>query len=348
MVNIKLTTPTIPLGSVILVTGVNGLIASWVADKLLEAGYWVRGTVRNLSRSSWMEPLFADRHGPGRFELVEVSDFSAPGIWDTPMKGVAGVAAVAGQAGLDLVDIDAALDLEFQFVSGLLRAAKDEPSVKSFVFTSSAWAAWTPDPSRKIALHEWSYNDDAVRLVRSKASREEKGISGYMAFRALLEQRIWDWVRAEKPSYTFNTILPETVFGATLSPENQGIQSTCGFLKSLRAGVNLDTIASVRAQRFINTQDLAVLYVAALTTPGVNGERLFAFGNKFSFAKVAQLLQKLEPEKKIPEIKDDGWDQTEVPNERAESLVRACIGRGWATLEESIAATLDSIKKLEG
>ncbi|KAI1160852.1 hypothetical protein F5B18DRAFT_489618 [Nemania serpens] len=348
MVNINLTNPSIPLGSVILVTGANGLIASWVADKLLEAGYKVRGTVRSLSRSSWMEPLFADRYGPGRFELVEVSDFSAPGAWDIPVKGVAGIAGVAGQAGLDLVDVDAALGLEFPFVSGLLRAAKNEPSVKSVVFTSSAWAAWTPDPSRKIALHEWSYNDDAVRLVRSNASREEKGILGYMAFKALLEQRVWDWVRAEKPSYTFNTMLPETVFGATLSPENQGIQSTCDFVKSLREGVDLDVIASVRAQRFIDTQDLAVLYVAALTTPGVNGERLFAFGNKYNFAKVAQLLQKLEPEKKIPEIKDDGWDQTEVPNARAESLVRACIGRGWATLEESITATLNSIKKLEG
>ncbi|KAI1151081.1 hypothetical protein F4825DRAFT_374303 [Nemania diffusa] len=347
MTNIKLTDATIPSGSTILVTGANGLIASWVADKLLEVGYRVRGTVRSLSRCSWMEPFFADRYGPGRFELVEVLDFGAPGAWDASVKGVAGVAAVAGQAGLDLVDIDAAMDLEYPFVTGLLKAAKDEPSVKSFVFTSSAWAAWTPDPSKKSTLHEWSYNDDAVRIMRSDASREEKGILGYMAFKSLLEQRIWDWIREEKPSYTFNTILPETVFGATLSPENQGIQSTCGMVKWLRDGINLEVVGSVAAQRFIDTQDLAVLYVAALFTPGVNGERLFAFGNNFSFPKVGEILQELEPEKKIVGIKGDGWDQTEVPNQRAESLVRACTGRGWATLADSIADCLDSIKKLE-
>ncbi|KAI1114106.1 hypothetical protein F5Y14DRAFT_441359 [Nemania sp. NC0429] len=238
MAHINLMNPTIPLGSVILVTGANGLIASW--------------PISILMKGAALRP----RHGPGRFELVEMSDFGTPGAWDMPVRGVAGIAAVAGSANLDLLDIDGALKVEFPFVSELLRAAKDEPNVKSVIFTSSAWAAWTPDPSRKGALHEWPYNDDAVRLV----------------------------LRAEKPSYTFNTILPETIFGATQSPEHQGIQSTCGMVKWLREGW------------FIDTQDLAALYVKALTTPGVNGERLFAFGNKYSFSKVAQLLRKLEPE----------------------------------------------------
>ncbi|KAF2967558.1 hypothetical protein GQX73_g5981 [Xylaria multiplex] len=346
MAKLTLSNPTIPLDSTILVTGANGLIASWAVDKFLEAGYRVRGTVRSISRCSWTESFFADRYGPDRFELVEVSDFDAPGAWDKPVMGVAGIAGVAGQAGVDLVDIDAALDLEFPFVSGLLKAAKDERSVKSVVFTSSAWAAWTPDPSKKTVLNEWSYNDDAVRAIRNSTSRVGNGL-GYMAFKALLEQRIWDWIRAEKPAYTFNTILPETVFGATLSPENQGIQSTCGMVKWLRDGVNLDIIAGVRAQRFIDTQDLGLLYLAALTTPGVNGERLFAFGNKFNFSKIAKILQELEPEKRIPAMKDDGWDQTEVPNTRAESLVHALNGHGWAELEDSIADCLSSIKKLE-
>ncbi|GAP86657.1 putative aldehyde reductase II [Rosellinia necatrix] len=341
-------TPRIPLGSTILVTGVNGLIASWVADRLLRAGYRVRGTVRSVARCSWMEPFFSNRYGPSRFELVEVSDFGAPGAWDLPVRGVSGIAAVAGQSELDLVDIDAALELEFPFVAGLLQTAKNEPSVKSVVFTSSAWAAWTPDPSKKITLHEWSYNDDAVKAVRGDTSGSVKGFAGYMAFKTLLEQMVWGWIRKEKPSYAFNTILPDTVLGATLSPENQGIQSTCGMVRWLRDGVNLDVVAGVLPQRFIDTQDIGLLYLAALVTPGVDSERLFGFGNKFSFAKIAQILQKLEPEKNIPTLNDDRWDQTEVPNARAESLVRSFNGHGWATLEDSIADCLNSIKELDG
>ncbi|KAJ2992057.1 hypothetical protein NUW58_g2304 [Xylaria curta] len=347
MAELPYTHPIIPLDSIVLITGANGLIASWAAEKLLKYGYRVRGTVRSVSRCSWMEPFFANRYGPGRFELIEVSDFSAPGAWDSAVKGVAGVAVVAAQVDFDLVDIDAAVNVELSSVTGLLKAAKDESSVKSIVFTSSAWAAWTPDPSKKVTLHEWSYNAEAVRVARSGASREEKGISGFMAFRSLLEQRIWDWIRTEKPSYTFNTILPDTVFGTTLSPKNQGIQSTCGMVSWVRDGVNLNVIASLRAQRFVDTEDLGLLYVSALTTPGVDGERLFAFGNKYNFAKVAQILQKLEPKKKIPAVEDDGWDQTDVPDKRAESLVSALNGRGWAKLEDSIRDCLSSIQQLD-
>ncbi|KAJ8129246.1 hypothetical protein O1611_g4384 [Lasiodiplodia mahajangana] len=177
---------------------------------------------------------------------------------------------------------------------------------------------------------------------------QKVGILGYMAFKTTLEKKIWEWIRAEKPSYAFNTVLPATVIGATLSPENQGIQSSCVMVKWLRDGVNLDVVASVVAQRFVDTQDLGVLYVAALVTPGVNGERLFGFGNRFSFPKVGEILQELEPEKEIPKLREDGWDQTEVPNQRSESLVRACVGHGWAALEDTIADCLNSIKKLEG
>ncbi|KAI8631638.1 hypothetical protein F5Y19DRAFT_401106 [Xylariaceae sp. FL1651] len=348
MTKLNLQNTMIPLDSVILVTGANGLIASWVVDRLLEAGYRVRGTVRSTSRCAWMEPFFNSRHGPGRFELVEVADFAAPGAWDSSVKGVAGVAAVAGQARLDVQDIDAALAEEFPWVAGLMKTAMNEPSVKSFVYTSSAWAAWTPDPSKKVTLHEWSFNEDAVRFVRSDASKEEKGIKPYMAFKTILEQRIWDWVRQEKPAYAFNTILPESVFGETLSPENQGIQSTCRVVKWLMESVNLGLIASIPSQRFVDTRDLGLLYVAALTTSGVNGERLFAFGNKYSFPKIAQIIQELHPEKQIPVLEEAEWDQTEVPNQRAEGLVHALSGHGWAKLEDSIADCLKSIQRLEG
>ena len=86
MAPIKLTNPIIAPGSLILVTGVNGLIASHIADQLLAAGYRVRGTVRDLARSSWMTPLFESRHGPGHFELIQVANLAEPGGMQAPEK----------------------------------------------------------------------------------------------------------------------------------------------------------------------------------------------------------------------------------------------------------------------
>jgi uncharacterized protein YbjT (DUF2867 family) len=42
---------TLEHGSLILVTGVNGLLGSHVADQLLHAGYKVRGSVRDPQRA---------------------------------------------------------------------------------------------------------------------------------------------------------------------------------------------------------------------------------------------------------------------------------------------------------
>lgn len=80
--------PALPAGSLILVTGVNGLIGSHVADQVLSYGYKVRGTVRNLKDNSWMVPFFEDKFGvEGIFELIEVREMAVDGSFDEAMKG---------------------------------------------------------------------------------------------------------------------------------------------------------------------------------------------------------------------------------------------------------------------
>lgn len=97
MAQIPSTTPLLlPPGSLVLVTGVNGLIASHAADQLLAYGYSIRGTVRSVSRNSYLQKLFDTRHGPSKCELVEIPDVSAPKAWENAIKGVAAVAHVVG------------------------------------------------------------------------------------------------------------------------------------------------------------------------------------------------------------------------------------------------------------
>ena len=76
-----------PKGSWILVTGVNGYVASHTADQLLQHGYNVRGTVRNLSKNRWIKDLFDRKYGAGRFEIVQVEDMTSPGAFDHAVKG---------------------------------------------------------------------------------------------------------------------------------------------------------------------------------------------------------------------------------------------------------------------
>lgn len=87
--------PAIPQGSLVLVTGANGLIASHVADQLLASGFKVRGTVRDVQKSSWLAELLDSKYGSGKFELVAVEDMAAEGAFDEAVKGTEALSPVS-------------------------------------------------------------------------------------------------------------------------------------------------------------------------------------------------------------------------------------------------------------
>lgn len=80
--------PAIPLGSTILVTGANGFIGSHIADQLIQAGYLVRGTSRDTTKTAWMSELFDKRYGKGKFEAVVVKDMVESSAFDEACKGM--------------------------------------------------------------------------------------------------------------------------------------------------------------------------------------------------------------------------------------------------------------------
>jgi len=75
------------MADLVLVTGATGFLGSHIVKQLLDAGYDVRGTVRNLKNASKVEPL---RQLPSRsrLELVEV-DLMDKDLWKSVVKDCA-------------------------------------------------------------------------------------------------------------------------------------------------------------------------------------------------------------------------------------------------------------------
>jgi NADPH:quinone reductase-like Zn-dependent oxidoreductase len=80
----------LPLGSTILVTRANGYVGSHVADRLLDSGYKVHGTVRDMQKHGWLVELFNKRYGQGKFELMQVEDMARPSAFDSALEGLLG------------------------------------------------------------------------------------------------------------------------------------------------------------------------------------------------------------------------------------------------------------------
>ena len=77
-------------GKTLLVTGINGYIASSLGELILSKGYNLRGTSRSLHST---DPLVngALAAYSARIEILEVPDMTIPGAFDKAVKGVHGI-----------------------------------------------------------------------------------------------------------------------------------------------------------------------------------------------------------------------------------------------------------------
>lgn len=127
-------------------------------------------------------------------------------------------------------------------------------------------------------------------------------------------------------------------FSALLLPEHQGFPSTIEWAHIAWTGKNIDMFRTFAGpQWYVHTVDDALLHIAALIYSDVNSERLFAFGDTWSFNKAMDIWRKLYPQKTFPEnIEGLGEDKMKVPNQRAEELLKRVKGSGWDSLEKGL------------
>lgn len=191
--------PAIPSGSLILVTGVNGLIASHIAEQCLNAGYRVRGTTRDAKKNAWIKDVESFSKS-GAFELVEVEDMTTDGAFDEAVKGCAGIAHVASNMSFSS-SYDEVVGDAVKGALNALKSASKEPGIKRFVLTSSSCATTMPKPGKKFTVHKDTWNDEAVKLAKEK---DADSFMIYAASKTEAERQVWDWVKKNKPSFIVN------------------------------------------------------------------------------------------------------------------------------------------------
>ncbi|KAM5515488.1 NAD dependent epimerase/dehydratase [Fusarium oxysporum f. sp. phaseoli] len=237
----------IPKGSTVLVTGVNGLTGSHVANEFLERGYNVHGTVRDLSKSAWIQDLLVKQYGQDKFTLFPVIDLTLPDAFEEAIKGVAAVVHVASP--LDWgTSTDSLIIAAVAGATNALRASNKQPSVQRFIFTSSSVAAVLPRPEVEgIVVTEDTWNDEAVMAAHDSPSPAQWYVA-YAASKTEAERTVWDFFhkdQSRRSDLVVNTVLPSTNFGKCIDPVNQGHPSTSSFIQSLWNGTDLERLKNI-------------------------------------------------------------------------------------------------------
>ncbi|KAK9439706.1 Integrase, catalytic core [Metarhizium brunneum] len=191
-----------------------------------------------------------------------------------------------------------------------------------------------------IILDTW--NDDAVKAAWSESTpAAQKPYVVYAASKTEGERAAWNWMRANKPHFVMNTVLPSVNYGRVLSP--QMTASTMGLTRRLLQG-DKTVLHILPPQWYVDVQDTARLHVIALLDPAVRDERLFAFAGPHNWTEVIQVFHRLCPQSKLPPApENEGRDLSDVkPAKRAEQLLRDFFGLpGWTSLKDSLADGID-------
>ncbi|OJK04307.1 hypothetical protein ASPACDRAFT_37865 [Aspergillus aculeatus ATCC 16872] len=332
----------IPPGSLILVTGANGYIASHTIDILLQRGYKVRGTVRTAK--PWLDRYFTERYREGRYESIIIPLLDDPEMCRRAMQDVSGVLHLASDMSFNS-DPDAVIPWVKRAAIHLLEAAASQPSVTRFVLTSSSTAALLPTPGLKTVVDENTWNEVSVHAAWDESTpSEERAYHIYSAAKTEQERESWRWVRERKPQFEFSTVVPNSNFGRILHPEISG--SSMIRMRNLLRGDG-SVMDEFPPQWYVNVEDTARLHVVALLSPAVRGERIFAFASEFNWTDVVGILRRLRPNNAlIPDPPaNEVRDASEIlPSRRAEELLREFYGQpGWISLEETIAAGIEEV-----
>ncbi|KAI1136072.1 NAD(P)-binding protein [Hypoxylon sp. FL0543] len=334
-------------GSLVVVTGANGLIGGHVADKFLQRGYLVRGTVRSASRDQWLKEHFDKKYGPGKFEMVVISDMVASGAFDEVVKGASGFVHVASPL---LISTDPNVTVPIA-VGGTLRCLESsakEPGIKRVVVTSSSGACASSRRSQTL-IDSSTWNEAAVEAAYAPPPYDEeiRKEDVYYACKTKSEQAAWKWVQEHKPSFTLNTVLPSANLGPPVDVVHQGYRSTIKWVETaVKKGeaTKLEDLHALSPQYYVDVRDVAELHVAALVYPDVVGERIFAFASPFNWNDVLRILKRAYPQRKFSEeIPGLGRYESKVTNERAEELLKRLTGHGWTSLEDSVKANAEGV-----
>ncbi|KAF4503311.1 aldehyde reductase II [Fusarium agapanthi] len=266
--------------------------------------------------------------GP-HFELVEVPNISTPSAFNEALQGVDGVVHTA--MNMDMNPQNQGV-IEYTINSNLylLEAAAKDPKRQECCY----YAVTSCMRSSNGRRTPWD----------GQGNPRWHGIVLYGAAKARSEQAAFAWVREHKPSFSFNAGIPNVNFGIAISPENMSYRSSAAVIDAVVKGYP-DAPSILPSQWYVDVEDTELLHLVALTLDDVNNERLLAFGGRYCWTVILEILHRRFPGKVLlKDVKESAVDAGEVDTERSAQILRKMgMLEGFNSLEETLVKAVRTI-----
>ena len=276
----------------VLVTGGSGFLGGRCVAELLQRGYEVRTTVRDLAREAELrEAVGSQVPAEGRLSVL-AADLRGDDGWQGAVAGCDYVLHVASPfPPVQPEDADELIVPAREGTLRVLRAAL-EAGVKRTVVTSSVAAVGGGASPSAGPLTEASWTD-----------LDNPNLSPYVRSKTIAERAAWDLVREADAVERLAVVNPGAILGPLLNRD--GSYSLEAIERLLKGMPGVPRIGF----SFVDVRDVAALQVKAMLAPEAGGERFIAVAEFRWMAEVAEILRRelgpaaaKVPARKVPDL----------------------------------------------
>ena len=272
----------------VLLTGISGFLGSHTAIQLLNKGYEVVGTLRDIKRADEIKKIIAGHTSNINNLSFAQAELSDENVWQQLTKGVDFVQHVASPFPRELPKHEDELIIPAKNgVLFILKAAAAN-GVKRVVITSSSSTVLYGKPKGK----ESGTFDETVWT--DAANRDDT--TPYFRSKTIAEKAAWDFIKADKSGLELVTVLPGAILGPVL--ENDFGTSANIVLKMLDG--SMPAVPGIGFD-IVDVRSVADMLIRSMEMPEAAGERFLSSAGFLSFGDVAAILKAKYPGRKIPQ-----------------------------------------------
>jgi dihydroflavonol-4-reductase len=271
--------------SKVLLTGAGGYIGKHVALQLLNKGYAVRASVRDLKRSQEIKDALRP-HLVSGIDIESaltfvVLDLNKDAGWNEALAGIDVLMHTASP--FPIASPQDENELIRPAVEGTLRAMRAAKSagVKRVVLTSSVAAIYGIDLPAGVTEFDETMWTDVLHPVGKKA---------YTKSKTLAEKAAWDFVKNEASEISLTTINPVLVLGV---PLDSHYGSSISIIQRVLKGK--DPMLPDLRFAIVDVKDVAKMHVDCIDVKATYGQRIIASADTLSFVQIAKILKSAFP-----------------------------------------------------
>ncbi|GLJ22309.1 hypothetical protein SUGI_0419710 [Cryptomeria japonica] len=312
---------------IVCVIGAGGFLGSWIVNILLQRGYNVRGTVRDVgdAKNAHLKTLEGAKE---RLELLNAVLLDYDSLF-TAINGCTGVFHTACPVPSYRVSNPEA-EMISPAVKGTLNVLKacSVAKVKRVVMTSSIAAViMNPNIHKDTLVDESCWSDPEYC---------EATQNWYFMAKTVSEKNAWNC--SKEFGIDLVTICPTLILGPMLQPT---INASSLFVVKLLTG-DSDTRDN-KINNIIDVRDCAKAHLLAYETPAAAG-RYLCSAHKITTKELSGILQKLYPQYTYPKnFVDVGSETSGIARLSSRKLQE--LGLELTKLEETLVDTFDCFQK---